>query len=148
MINDFEKKLFDMDTAAKAAGCPFPTLASWRLRGGLFKDTVTGTKHSKFFSVTEICVTRAVKVLTSAGVSTKDAIEALDYAPVHLQFFALLQGAAVSNLFGYHRDDKKGFFFDPKDHFGEILSKAGGVIIVIDLAAVVDHVRTALQIKE
>ncbi|MGY3490221.1 hypothetical protein ACVW1C_008104 [Bradyrhizobium sp. USDA 4011] len=152
---DYEAKQFDMETVAKAAGCPFPTLASWRLRGKLFKETVTGTKHSKYFSLTDVCIARAVKMLTDRGISTKDAIDTVDHSSVRVQIVALLSGEKVSSIFGYHlnskgRDEKRrldSYFFEPDD-FRNMLSKAGGVMITIDLAAVIDHVRNALKIKE
>jgi hypothetical protein len=154
MSIDYEAKQFDMETVAEAAGCPFPTLASWRLRGNLFKETVTGTKHSKFFSLTDVCIARAVKMLTDAGISTKDAINTVDHATVRLQIIALLSGEKVSSVFGYHlnlagRDKKRRldtYFLEPEDNLRDMLSKTSGVMIVVDLAAVISHVLDALKI--
>ncbi|MFB6448933.1 hypothetical protein [Bradyrhizobium tunisiense] len=151
----FEEKQFAIPLVANIVGCPRTTIDAWRNRLGLFKESVTKTKVEKKLTLTDVCVARAVKVLTDEGVKAEDAIMALDYGAVHTQLAGLWNGEPISSIYGYQLIDKrreqdpwlKGYFFDPED-FRDMLSKAGGVMIVIDLASVVSHVRTALNIKE
>ncbi|SFP93897.1 hypothetical protein SAMN05216330_112104 [Bradyrhizobium sp. Ghvi] len=146
-----EAPQFPIPEVADAVGCPRPTLDAWRNRLNLFADTVTRTKVEKRLSLTDACVARAVKLLTDAGISAKGAIMAADDDFVRLQIFALLSGETVSSVLGFRWDAKDGnekpdLYFLDQNGFLDVLSKAGGVMIVIDLAAVVAHVCNALNI--
>lgn len=156
-MTDFEEEQFSLSEAAEAAGCPRATLDAWRNRLKLFKGTVTGTKEEKRLSLIDVCVARAVKMLTDTGIdaktgiSAKDAVAAIDDTFVRAQFFMLLRGdEGTSSVFGYHkgRDGKhrlQAHFFAP-DNFPAVLRETGGTLIVVDLAAVITHVRAALRI--
>ncbi|WP_338692439.1 hypothetical protein V5279_40815 [Bradyrhizobium sp. 26S5] len=149
---DFEAPQFPIPEVADAVGCPRPTLDAWRNRLNLFADTVTRTKVEKRLSLTDACVARAVKLLTDAGLGAKGAIMAADDGVVRLQIFALLSGETVSSVLGFRWNAKDGnekpdLYFLDHDGFRDMLSKAGGVMIVIDLAAVVHHVLKALNIS-
>jgi hypothetical protein len=149
---DFKAPQFPIPEVADAVGCPRPTLDAWRNRVNLFADTVTRTKVEKRLSVTDACVARAVKLLTDAGITAKGAIMAADDDFVRAQIFALLSAETVSSVLGFRWDAKDGnekpdiYFLEPED-FRSMLNKAGGVMIVIDLAAVIDHVLKALNIS-
>lgn len=149
---DFEAPQFPIPEVADAVGCPRPTLDAWRNRLNLFADTVTRTKVEKRLSLTDTCVARAVKLLTDAGISAKGAIMAADDDLVRLQIFALLNGETVSSVLGFRWNAKDGnekpdLYFLDHNGFHDMLSKAGGVMIVIDLAAVIAHVLAALNIS-
>ncbi|MCW2084353.1 hypothetical protein ABIE85_008368 [Bradyrhizobium diazoefficiens] len=149
---DFEAPQFPIPEVADAVGCPRPTLDAWRNRLNLFEDTVTRTKVEKRLSLTDACVARAVKLLTDAGISAKGAIMAADDDVVRAQIFARLSGETVSSVLGFRWNAKDGnekpdLYFLDHNGFQDMLSKAGGVMIVIDLAAVIAHVLDALNIS-
>jgi hypothetical protein len=150
---DYEAKQFDMDTVAKAARCPFPTLASWRLRGGLFKDTVTGTKHSKFFSLTDVCVARTVRVLTTEfGLGTADAISVADF-DFRLEFtMAFEDGATASRFVGIHRDKRTNklalCMLKGTATLDEMKKRMlRGPVTIIDVLDIIDDVFAALKLE-
>jgi hypothetical protein len=152
---DYQAKQFDMDTVAKAAGCPsVQTLATWRNRGGLFKETVTGTKHSKFFSVIDVCIVRVVRLLTAEhGFSAQDAIS---LAPeFYLEFLmALEDGGNEPRLVGLHKGSRDPnaqlscYFLNADRKLPDLLSATpGGVITIFDVRVIISDVMAALKLK-
>lgn len=152
MIAAIEAKQFSISAVAMAAGCRRVTLDAWRNRNHLFADTVTGTKEEKLLSLTDACVARAVKVLTDAGINTADAISVAD-DDMRAQIMILLsQPGPFSTFFGFHKGSRNKkdrlscYVFAPED-IAETMDETNGVMIVFDVAAIINHVLKALKIE-
>ncbi|RUV27678.1 MULTISPECIES: MerR family transcriptional regulator [unclassified Mesorhizobium] len=68
------EKLFSAPQVCEAAGCKQVTLRAWRRRNGLFPETLTDRRQNHFFSLRDVCMVRAIVVLTHHGLAADDAI--------------------------------------------------------------------------
>lgn len=148
MSIDIHQRRFTTDVVAAAAGCTEDIFRQWRNRYGFLKDTVTGGMEVKRFSVLDICVTRAVTVLTDHGFKAPDAIK-IAYHPMGIgkQLRALLLGnvegaPTLLAIIPDHSTEKKTLSWEPLrlSQLGKTLAASGGVMTVFDLNAVKEHV--------
>jgi hypothetical protein len=151
MIDDIDLPQFTLHAVAEAVGCPRVTLSAWRNRHGMFAESGDDTKTAhKLFSMIDICVARAVLVLTLHGLDPPDAIW---FADSHLRaiFGILLSGEPFSSLVAFCKDDIKDdprlsfFIFQRNDTFGDLIAKTNGIITVVDLAPIIKTVLAALK---
>jgi hypothetical protein len=148
-IDIFEKR-FTSDEVAAAAGCREGTLRQWRSRHGLLSETSTGGMEVKHFSLVDVCVVRAVQVLTTSGISTSDAIAAAVDEDMRYQITILLSEREPFSppLFGFHLNQEEPpscILFHPKQ-MADAMAVTKGVLIVFDATMIIDHVRKALKI--
>ncbi|WP_189587323.1 MerR family transcriptional regulator [Mesorhizobium sp. M8A.F.Ca.ET.167.01.1.1] len=102
-------KQFSAPQVCEAAGCKQVTLRAWRRRNGLFPETQTDRRQNHFYSLTDVCIVRAIVVLTHHGLAAEDAIEfAQD------QYFGMGLGHYIEEFFLNDgrsiRDSIVGFF--------------------------------------
>ncbi len=155
---DIYEPLYSSDRLADAAGCREGTFRQWRSRHGLVADA-----DPKKFTLVDVCVVRAVQVMIASGVGATDAVAAtLAENELRLQIIALLSEGETdkpfSTLFGFHTlsDTKPArgnssdvqlaiYYLEPKD-IAEMIKKTKGIMIVLDVMAVIKHVLKALKI--
>lgn len=155
---DTNEKRFTSDEVAAAAGCREGTLRQWRSRHGLLGGTVEGGMEVKKFSLVDVCVVRAVQVMTAAGSSTSDAVAAtIADDEMRAQITILLsEKEPFSTLFGFRLLDRNKsardksshvavYMFQPED-LAEKMAQADGVLTVLDVMAVIKHVHKALKL--
>lgn len=164
MHNDIHEKRFTSSEVAAAAGCREGTLRQWRFRHGLLGGT--GATDVKY-SLVDVCVVRAVQVLTTHGARISDAVPASRRSPKSDEVLSLVDDdlraqitillsdeKPFSTLFGFRllEPDSKSvvaaaYMFQPED-LPKMLAEAGGGMFILDVMAVIDHVRAAPNIKE
>lgn len=152
----WRERKFLTSTLVAAAGCKAVTFRAWRNRNGLFPETKDSGGWNRF-SVVDICIVRAVVVMTEHGIPADDAI----WHAEHIQRFAfprILAGQAWTHLEGFFAgalrtpDDPPDWVeprctfigMGPDDPVGPLLKKTKGIVTIVDLHPIVDHVITEL----
>jgi hypothetical protein len=149
MTGDVYKKQFTSDVVAEAAGCLEGTLRQWRKRYGLLSEGISGGKETKYYSVLDACVVRAVTVL--ARYMTASAAIWFAEGRVRSQINRLLQGKPkASSRIGFFLPESGAepwFSHDPGDTAEELLANTEGVVVLVDLnSAVINRVFKALKL--
>lgn len=143
---DANEEVFTSDKVAAAAGCSEATLRQWRNRYAFLENTVTGGMEVKRFSLSDICVVRAIKVLTDYGLSARDAIYlANDPMGLRKLFAALLSKShRVQTLLSIRSGKSKNKTFEfslfGPEHFAEAMAHSDGIMTVLDLTVIAEHV--------
>ncbi|MCK1567479.1 MerR family transcriptional regulator [Bradyrhizobium sp. 173] len=143
---DTNEEVFTSDKVAAAAGCSEATLRQWRNRYAFLENTVTGGMEVKRFSLSDICVVRAIKVLTDYGLSARDAIYLANHRMGLRKLFAALLSKShrVQTLLSIRpgKSEHEAFEFSlfGPEHFAEAMAHSGGIMTVFDLNVVVQHV--------
>lgn len=169
---DIRARIHQTSTLVAVAGCKSVTFRAWRHRHNLFPET-KDAKGWNYFSIIDMCVLRAVVVMTEHGLAVDDAVWHADKW-LRLNFAALLEDRDTSYLHGFMRgssalseptvfvDETTGqvstsapdhwpreasasfIAIGPEESVGAILAKARGAITIFDLRAVTTHVLTEL----
>lgn len=150
MPGPVHEKRFTSDVVANAAGCPEATIRQWRKRYALLGDSVTGGKETKYYSALDICIVRAVAVLTRY-MPAQSAIWFVENR-LRSQIERLLQGKRkTSPKFGFYVPESGAepwFSDDPGDTAEELLANTEGVMVLVDLnTAVVNRVLKVLKLR-
>jgi hypothetical protein len=154
---DVEEKLYTTATVCSAAGVKAVTFRAWRARNGLFPETLGGKKWNRF-SFLDICVVRAVVVLIEHGLGAEDAISLAHgrQRPIRLdeRFREFFRGNVTCPVIGFSRGDpfeapslnSLGLweFGNGSESIPALMNRTGGVLTLVDLRAVVDHVLNGL----
>jgi hypothetical protein len=148
---DLHARQFTSSTLVKAAGCEQVTLRAWRNRNGLFPELGSGTGWHRF-SFLDICIVRAVTLLTTSGIRVPDAVW---FANTHLGIWfedVLSEREDVSSIIGFYNgpvagsDDHVFFvFLRPSDTIAEVVAKSASIITILDLEAITRHVLSVLE---
>ncbi|ACB27146.1 MerR family transcriptional regulator [Methylobacterium radiotolerans] len=169
-----DDRSFTTSTLTAAAGCEPMTFRTWRNRNGLFPE-VAGGRNWKRFTVVDVCIVRAITVMTGHGLNTGNVVS---FAQDHLRrrFDLLLIGETTSDLVGFFaggsKTGEKVAYVDedgtakvalakdlpePKTSFvflnddarlAETLASTKGIITIIDLKALAQQVLDALPKAE
>lgn len=143
---DTNEEVFTSDKVAAAAGCSEATLRQWRNRYGFLENTVTGGMEVKRFSLSDICVVRAIKVLTDYGLSARDAIYLANHPMGLRKLFAALLSKShrVQTLLSIRSGKRKNEMFEfnlfGPEHFHYEMERSGGIMTVFDLTVIAEHV--------
>ncbi|UQR61766.1 MerR family transcriptional regulator [Bradyrhizobium sp. C-145] len=143
---DTNEEVFTSDKVAAAAGCSEATLRQWRNRYEFLENTVTGGMEVKRFSLSDICVVRAIKVLTDYGLSARDAISLANHPMGLRRLFAafLSKSHRVQTLLSIRSSKSKNKTFEfslfGPEHFYYEMERSGGVMTVLDLTVIAEHV--------
>ncbi|MGU3538877.1 hypothetical protein [Methylobacterium sp. A54F] len=144
-----DAKQFTTATLTRVAVCEAVTLRAWRNRNGLFPETA-GSQGWNRFSLIDICVARAVVLMTTSGIAASDAIW---FAEGYLR--TPFQLAASNDL----SDDLSGIVaFAPKrapenasfqlyvkpEDLSDTLARFGGLVTLLDLHLIHAQVRAGL----
>lgn len=173
---DIRARIYQTSTLVAVAGCKSVTLRAWRHRHNLFPET-KDSKGWNYFSIVDMCVLRAVVVMTEHGLSVDDAVWQADKW-LRLNFMALLEDEDTSYLHGFMRggsasreptafvDELSGqvtttvpdhwprdasasfISISPEENVGAILGKAHGAITIFDLRVITAHVLSELAALE
>jgi hypothetical protein len=143
------EKQFTSDVVADAAGCLEATIRQWRKRHGLLGDSVTGGKETKYYSALDVCIVRAVAVLTRY-MPAHSAIWFVDNH-VRSQIDRLLQGKRkTSSKIGFYVPESGAepwFSDNPGETAEELLVNTEGVMVLVDLnSAVINRVFKSLKL--
>lgn len=117
------------------------TVSAWRSRHGLFGGITES--WANLYSIVDVCVLRAIVVLTSRGIRPQIAIPfAEDW--MRPCFERLLTNKAPHPSFAVCGEDED-FWLSGCDDLRKTIENAGECAIVVDLIAIVDHVRRELD---
>ncbi len=137
-------------TLTAVAGCSTGTLRTWRHRNGLFPDTA-GAHGWNRFSHIDVCIARTVVLMTAAGIA---ASEAVWFAETYLRTpFALARRRRLDgDLSGIVAFAPKGVadtasfrLYVKPEELGDALVQFGGLVTLLDLNLIHEHVRAGLQ---
>lgn len=138
-------------TAVEVAGCTPAILRAWRNQNGLLPEARVADGWTKF-SISDIAAIRCVQVLTDLSLGAQMAVDAaMKLLPVFERLFSgkdiWLQEFPLVALIDATREEPKAEVV--LVHRGEPISAslwrvAYGRCIAVDLAEIVDHVRTAI----
>ncbi|GJD36779.1 hypothetical protein [Methylobacterium aerolatum] len=98
------EKTFTTSTLTEIAGCTADTFRTWRNRNGLFPETA-GKSGWKRFSLLDICLVRAVVLMTEQGILANHAVW-LANTQLFADFAARLQGVAWARFVVVIRNPK------------------------------------------
>jgi len=166
---DWRERKHLTSTLVAVAGCKAVTFRAWRNRNGLFPETQEASGWNRF-SVIDICVARAVVVMTEHGFPADEAVKEADKW-YRLYFSDLLSGSDVFRWQGYVKgglaeNDEPTTYVDTETgvvsterpaHWtgkvassfmsigsdqtvADLMSRTKGLITVIDLRSIVAHV--------
>jgi MerR HTH family regulatory protein len=152
-VDDPLARQFDMATVAAIAGVELGTLTAWRNRNGLFPETrQPGRRKHQFFSLIDVAKARTVLVMTNHGLTAQDAVTFVQtYLGGHL--FAIIlkrQGvigaaADVTRFVGFEAGTPTFHVFRDSQAMIEAMAIMIGVVTIIDLEPVVDHVLDRIE---
>lgn len=164
---------FLTSTLVAVAGCKAVTFRAWRNRNGLFPDTKEsgGWNH---FSIVDICLVRAIVMMTNHGLPADDAIW-FAQTTLRQDFKRILDGTSEQFYVAFfkggvnraepvlivkddgHLDFREGAdpdFVEPRctfincagaDKLADILARTKGIATVIDLMSIAEHVISELR---
>lgn len=147
-INEITDKRFKSAVVTAAAGCTEAALRQWRNRHEFLGGTVSGDMKEKKFSLLDVCVTRAVALMTAQGINAPGAIWIAQHpfgAGRALRALLLDDVENPPTLLAVMPGDRaknEEFSFSPMrpDQFAAMLADSGGVMTVFDLNAINQHV--------
>jgi hypothetical protein len=141
--------LFTTSTLVEAADCSPITFRAWRNRNGLFPETA-GKQGWHRFSAIDVCVVRTVVVMTRHGLPASAAIE---FSNKYLRafFFNIWESPDERGFCTFELGDREQEvqFSIPKTgtSLGDLMGPSTGVVTLLNLRNIVEHVRPALQSK-
>lgn len=170
---DLDKKQFTTSVLSAVTGCEPMTFRTWRNRNGLFPEAAGG-RTWKRFSVLDLCVVRAIVVMTKQGVGAADAIWFVETQLVDA-LASLLQGKEIERYISFAQvgkfastdevvfidSDGSQNFVDGKSleparisfqvlsaarSVADVLKECNGIVTIIDLLTVATHVVRGLGI--
>ena len=162
---------FGSAQAARVAGCELMTLFSWRRRFNLLGGTTRGSKRrdgyrgkgdATGYTLLDLCVVRLVVTLAESGIETRRAVfftGGLDAPPevdvlIRGSFNALICGNRSFRFIGFLTPRKGAHFGDGfvqlkmDETVEHLLARTGGagILFVVDMLPIVEHVLGALGI--
>ena len=165
-----DDRTYTTSTLTAAAGCEPMTFRTWRNRNGLFLE-LAGDRKWKRFTLVEVCIVRAVVVMTAHGLGVSYAIK-FAQTDLRFQFEQLLTGERDTSLIGFFvggtlSDDLVVFtdedgtaktamqserpeppcsfiFLEDAASLAATMSNTKGILTIIDLKALTKHVLAAL----
>ncbi|TXN26162.1 hypothetical protein FV232_26280 [Methylobacterium sp. WL30] len=145
-MNELAKQ-YTTSVLTRAAGCSPVTFRAWRNRNGLFPETKDDQKWNRF-SIIDICIVRAIVVITEFGVGAKEAIWSAEEFLRSAIKVAYIPGPGMSAILGISRTkatEEVGFYpyLDVVD-IRNILDESGGLLLLIDLQSIIAHVKANL----
>jgi hypothetical protein len=149
MPMDVNEKQFTSDIVANAAGCLEGTLRQWRNRYGFLSEGGSSSKETKYYSVVDACVVRAVTVL-ARYMTASYAIWFVELS-VRRQIVRLLERKAnTPSTIGFYLPESGAepvFSRDPGETAEELFADTEGVIVLVDLnTAVINRVFKSLKL--
>lgn len=159
---------FLTSTLVAVAGCKAVTFRAWRNRNGLFPETKDAGGWN-YFSIVDLCLVRAIVVMTNQGLPADDAIWFAQTA-LRIDFKGILEGTKKQFYVAFfkggvendepvlivkddgHLDFREGpdpNYVEPRctfincfetDTLASVLSRTKGVATVIDLMSIAEHV--------
>lgn len=147
---------YQTSTLVAVAACKAVTFRAWRNRNGLFPQTKEGGGWN-YFSIIDMCVARSVVVMTDHGIPADDAVWHADHIQ-RMKFEWILKGEASTHLEaffpgGLRTQDDPADWKEPRctfisigasDAVGPLLRKTKGIVTIIDLQTIVEHVLAEL----
>ena len=146
---DYRAKRFTSAVLVSASGVPHSAFHNWRKNNGLFPETVGSGGWNKF-SVSDICLVGAIKVLTQEhSIGAQIAVSVADpKSEVRKDVELLLAGKERYRYIGIHSLDEPFPTFlhlDGSEKLPHIMRWSKGKITIIDLHAVVSRVVQAIE---
>jgi DNA-binding transcriptional MerR regulator len=142
-------KTFTTSALVEAAGCTPGTFRAWRNRNGLFPETA-GKQGWNRFSVVDVCITRVVVVMTRHGLPASAAI---DFCEKYLRasLFNAWEWPDENTFctFEIGSNEEEILFSIPQVGVSleDLMKPSNGVVTVIGLRGIVEHVRSVLPSK-
>jgi hypothetical protein len=149
MTVSMNEKQFTSEAVADAAGCLEGTLRQWRKRYGLLSGSTSTGKETKYYSVLDACVVRAVTVL--ARYMTASYAIWFGEVVIRKHIARLLERKPnTSPKIGFYLPESGAdpvFSNDPGDTAEELFTSTEGVVVLVDLnTAVINRVFKALKL--
>ena len=141
--------LFTTSSLVEAAGCSPITFRAWRNRNGLFPETA-GKQGWNRFSVIDACVVRTIVVMTRHGLPASAAIAFCEkYLRASLFNAWEWPDGNTFCTFEVGGSEEEVLFSTPQvgASLEDLMKPSDGVVTVISLRSVVEHVQSALQSK-
>src|SRR3954462_692781 len=145
-------KQFTTSALVQAAGCNPVTFRAWRNRNGLFPETAGGQGWNRF-SILDVCIVRTIVVLTEHGISARDAIWFAQDGHLGTVLRSVIDDYGMSPIIGFGRapgEERPYFmtFLDPEEAVASLLDRARGIVTLLDLRLVVEHVCDGLGLSQ